>query len=328
MGRVLVTGVTGQDGPYLAQHLVSQGHSVWGMVCGQQRPEEDQVLRLVPGLRLVRGDVTDLASLYHVIRQVRPEAVYNLAALSFVGTSWEQPAVTARVTGLGCLNVLDAIRHVNPEIRFVQASSSEMFGDVPEVGVMQDEDTPFAPQSPYAIAKVFAHHVTVNYRQSYGMHASTAIMFNHESPRRGTEFVTRKVSKAVAEIRAGLRDGLVLGNLAPCRDWGWAPEYMKALPLMTQRDEPGDWVLATGESHSVERWCEAAFSVVGLDWREYVTSDPRLFRPAEVGYLRGNADKAWRELGWAPAASFGAIVHDMVTADILGLAGRIDDSAA
>lgn len=314
--RALVTGITGQDGPYLAAYLLWAGYEVWGMVEGQQNPKWAEVARLMPELKLVRGDLTDQSSLHHVLRTVQPGLVYNLGALSFVGTSWEQPHVTAQVTALGCLNILDAIRFTDKDIRFVQASSSEMFGDVSNTEVAQDELTAFAPRSPYAFAKVFAHHATVNYRESYGMHASTAIMFNHESPRRGHEFVTRKVSLAVAAIKAGRQHELLLGRLDPKRDWGWAPEYMNALPLMTARDEPGDWVIATGETHSVAEWCEAAFAVAGLDWEDYTVSDERYFRPAEVCYLRGDAGKAKRDLGWEAEVPFHDIVRRMVSADI------------
>lgn len=317
--RVLITGVTGQDGPYLARQLVSEGHQVWGMVRGQMNERWAQATALVPGLHLVRGDLTDLASLLTVLRDVRPGAVYNLAALSFVGTSWTQPHVTAQVTGLGCLNLLDAIRLTDPDIRFVQASSSEMYGDVTS-GLAQNELSQFAPRSPYAFAKVLAHHATVNYRESYGMHASAAIMFNHESPRRGREFVTRKVSHGVAEIAAGVQHELLLGRLEPMRDWGWAPEYMAALPLIAARDEPGDYVLATGVTHSVAEWCEASFAVAGLDWQRYVVSDERFYRPAEVGCLRGDALKAKRELGWEAQDGFAVIVERMVRADMEGMA--------
>lgn len=314
--RVLITGITGQDGPYLAQQLAADGHSVWGMVRGQMSPKWAEATAMVPGLQLIRGDLTDLASLLAVLREVRPDVVYNLAALSFVGTSWTQPHVTAQVTGIGCLNLLNAVRFTNQDIRFVQASSSEMFGDVADTTVMQDELTPFTPRSPYAFAKVFAHQATVNYRESYDMHASTVIMFNHESPRRGEEFVTRKVSRAVARIKAGRQAELRLGRLLPVRDWGWAPEYMEALPLVTARVEPGDWVLATGDCHSVQDWCDVAFKVAELDWEQYVVSDPRLYRPAEVGYLRGDAGKARQELGWEAKVSFPDIVTRMVEADV------------
>lgn len=313
--RVLITGVTGQDGPYLAAQLGNEGHAVFGMVRGQNSPKWDEVTKMAPGMKLLRGDLLDQSSLQSALLEARPDAVYNLGALSFVGTSWLQPAVTAQITGMGCLNLLNAIRFVNPEIRFVQASSSEMFGDQPD-GPPQTEDTAFAPRSPYAFAKVFAHHATVNYRESYGMHASTAVMFNHESPRRGQEFVTRKITRAVARIKAGCQDELLLGRLDPQRDWGWAPEYMRALPLMAAHREPGDYVLATGTCYSVQEWCEAAFKVAGLDWTRYVKSDKRLYRPAEVTYLRGDPGKAKRELGWEPVTGFGEIVKSMVLADL------------
>ena len=291
------------------------------MARGQQRPEWARVQALCPGLRLARGDLADQSSLQAALQSCHPDVVCNLGALSFVGTSWLQPAVTADITGLGVLRLLDAIRFACPGARFVQASSSEMFGQA-EHGVPQDEGTPFAPRSPYAIAKVFAHHVTVNYRESYGLHASTAIMMNHESPRRGEEFVTRKVTRAVAAIAAGRQDELVLGRLDPRRDWGWAPEYMEALPLIAARDEPGDYVLATGVTHSVADWCEAAFAVAGFDWQDYTRSDPALYRPAEVEYLRGDAGKAKRELGWEARVPFGDIVRRMTEHDLMLEAGR------
>ncbi len=312
--RVLITGCTGQDGPYLAQQLNDAGHDVYGMVRGQESPKWAEVTAMVPGISLVRGDLLDQSSLQAVLQEARPEVVYNLAALSFVGTSWRQPEVTAQVTGLGALRLLDAIRLHDRSVRFVQASSSEMFGNAGTR--MQDELTPFAPRSPYAFAKVFAHHATVNYRESYGMHVSTAVMFNHESPRRGGEFVTRKVSRAVARIAHGKQDELLLGRLEPMRDWGWAPEFMAALPLMAAREEPGDWVLATGKVHSVRELCDAAFGVIDLDWERYVKSDERLYRPAEVGYLCGDAAKAKRELGWEARKSFKYLVRKMVLSDM------------
>lgn len=314
--RVLITGITGQDGPYLAAQLGAAGHSVWGLVRGQMSPKWADACEQVGGLRLIRGDLLDQSSLQAALIESRPDVVYNLAALSFVGTSWTQPLVTAEVTGLGTLRLLDAIRFVNPQIRFVQASSSEMFGDVADKTTRQNEDTPFSPRSPYAFAKVFAHQATVNYRESYDMHASTAIMFNHESPRRGCEFVTRKVTRSVARINAGKQDELLLGRLEPQRDWGWAPDYMRALPLISDKVFPGDYVLATGQSHSVRDWCEAAFNVAGLDWHQYVKSDKRFFRPAEVGWLCGDAAKARHELGWQPTTGFRDIVRQMVTADL------------
>jgi len=319
--RAFITGICGQDGPYLARHLLGAGHEVWGMARGQQRPEWARVQALCPGLRLARGDLADQSSLQAALAACRPDVVYNLAALSFVGTSWLQPAVVADITGLGALRLLDAIRFTCPAARFVQASSSEMYGQaVP--GIPQDEETPFAPRSPYAIAKVLAHHVTVNYRESHGLHASTAIMFNHESPRRGEEFVTRKVTRAVAAIAAGRQEELVLGRLDPRRDWGWAPEYAEALPLIAARDEPGDYVLATGITRSVAEWCEAAFAVAGLDWQDYTRSDPALYRPAEVEYLRGDAGKAKRELGWEARVPFGEIARRMTEHDLMLEAGR------
>ena len=319
--RAFITGICGQDGPYLAQALLDAGHEVWGMVRGQQKPEQSRVQALCPGLRLARGDLADQSSLQSALQAARPDVVYNLAALSFVGTSWLQPAVTADITGLGCLRLLDAIRFACPAARFVQASSSEMYGQA-VLDVPQDESTPFAPRSPYAIAKVLAHHVTVNYRQSYGLHASTAIMFNHESSRRGEEFVTRKVTRAVAAIAAGRQRELVLGRLDPRRDWGWAPEYMAALPLIAARDEPGDYVLATGITRSVADWCAAAFAVAGLDWRAWTRSDEALYRPAEVEYLRGDAGRAKRELGWEARVPFGDIVRQMTEHDMNLEAGR------
>jgi GDPmannose 4,6-dehydratase len=313
--RVLITGATGQDGPYLVRQLVDVGHSVWGMVRGQMSPKWAELQKFAPGVRLIRGDLLDQSSLQSALVEVRPDVVYNLAALSFVGTSWVQPMVTAEVTGLGTLRMLDAIRFVNPEIRFVQASSSEMFGEADREG-MQDELTPYHPRSPYAFAKVFAHQATVNYRESYGMHASAAVMFNHESPRRGHEFVTRKITRAVASIVAGRQSELVLGRLDPQRDWGWAPDFMRALPLISAHDEPGDYVLATGQSHSVQDWCEAAFAVADLNWSDYVKSDKRFYRPAEVGYLCGDASKAKSELGWKPQVLFNELVCRMVIADM------------
>lgn len=313
--RVLVTGVTGQDGPYLASQLTAAGHVVYGMVRGQMSPKWEEACKMAPGLRLVRGDLTDQSSLQSALIESRPEVVYNLAALSFVGTSWTQPVITTEVTGVGVIRLLDAIRFVNPEIRFVQASSSEMFGEA-DRECKQDELTGYYPRSPYAFAKVLAHQATVNYRESYGMHASAAVMFNHESPRRGREFVTRKITRAVAQIKAGRQKELLLGRLEPQRDWGWAPDYMRALPLIAAMDKPGDYVLATGESHHVGEWCEAAFEVAGLDWRQYVKSDERFFRPAEVGWLCGDAGKAKREMGWEPELSFSEIVRQMVMADL------------
>ena len=315
--RALITGITGQDGSYLAEQLAAAGWEVAGLVHGQEEPKWGWVQDLVPGLRLIPGDLLDMGSLLRALAESRPDVVFNLGALTFVGTSWAQPLVTAEVTGLGCLRMLEAVRLHDPQVRFVQASSSEMFGNAPfgPLGL----DAPLRPYSPYAAAKVFAHHATVNYRESYGMHASAAIMFNHESPRRGTEFVTRKVSKAVAAIAAGRQDHVTLGRLYPCRDWGWAPDYMQGLQMMAGRDEPSDFVLATGESHSVAEWCEAAFAVAGLNWRDHVRTDQALMRPAEVEFLQGDASRAREVLGWKPSVLFRDIArlmteHDMAQA--------------
>ena len=313
--RALITGITGQDGPYLAQHLAASGWEVHGMVRGQPSAKWDEAKRLVPGLSLVSGDLLDQSSLNLVLRETAPSVVFNLAALSFVPASFRQPALTAGVTGLGCLRLLEAIREVDPGIALVQASSSEMYGNVPDSP--QHETTRFCPASPYATAKVFAHDTVVNYRESYGLRASNAIMFNHESPRRGTEFVTRKISRAVARIKAGRQDELVLGRLDTRRDWGWAPDYMRALRLIAEAPDPGDYVIATGESRTVLEFAEAAFAVADLDCYEYLRSDPALFRPAEVTALEGDASKAASVLGWKPSVPFARIVNAMVVADLI-----------
>ena len=315
--RALITGVTGQDGSYLSEQLDAAGWIVYGLLHGKEEPQWDWLQQQIPQLRLLRGDLLDQGSLQNALLKSEADVVFNLGALTFVGTSWAQPVVTAEVTGLGCLLMLEAIRYARPAARFVQASSSEMFGR--SETFPQNEDTVFAPCSPYAAAKVFAHHVTVNYRHSYGMHASTAISFNHESPRRGTEFVTRKVSRAVAAIKAGRQHEVVLGQLDPCRDWGWAPDYMRALPLIAARDEPDDFVLATGEAHSVADWCEVAFDAAGLNWKEHVRSDAGLYRPDEVMYLQGDASKAKRVLGWEPTVRFAEIAQLMVNHDLVQL---------
>ncbi|MDG4784352.1 GDP-mannose 4,6-dehydratase [Micromonospora sp. WMMD1102] len=312
--RALITGVTGQDGSYLAEQLAADGHEVYGLIRGQRNPRRAWIEGLVPGIRLVDGDLLDQSSLQHVLAAVRPEVVYNLGALTYVGMSWQQPAVMTEVTGLGVLRLLEAIRVVDPAIRLVHASSSEMFGAVREMP--QNELTPFNPRSPYGVAKVFAHHTVVNYRESYGLHASTAMMFNHESPRRGPEFVTRKVSLAAAAIATGRQFRLSLGNLDARRDWGWAPDYMRALPLMAARPEPGDWVLATGETRSVRELVETAFAVAGLAWRRYVRVDPALYRPADVEVLCGDASKAAAELNWKPTVGFAELVARLVDHDL------------
>jgi GDPmannose 4,6-dehydratase len=314
--RALITGVTGQDGSYLAEQLAAGGHQVHGLVRGQPSAKWAWVRALVPSLRLVHGDLLDQSSLQAALAQVRPDVVFNLGALTFVGMSWRQPAVMSEVTGLGALRLLEAVRATCPAARVVHASTSEMFG---QALPPQHENTPLAPRSPYGVAKAFAHHTAVNCRESYGLHVSTAIMFNHESPRRGEEFVTRKVSLAVAAIAAGRQETLTLGRLDPRRDWGWAPDYMTALPLIAARDEPGDFVLATGETHSVAQLCEAAFAVAGLDWRDYVRTDPALHRPAEVEILRGDASRARDVLGWVPSLRFAGITERLVEHDMAAL---------
>jgi GDPmannose 4,6-dehydratase len=312
--KALITGVSGQDGYYLAGQLLEQQVDVWGLVRGRPGPARTQLRADLPGLRLVEGDLLDQSSLQTVLHDLRPQVVYNLGAITFVGSSWAQPALMSEVTGLGVLRLLEAIRHVDPTVRLVHASSSEMFGDVRDTP--QNERTPMSPRSPYGVAKAFAHHTIVNYRESYGIHASAAIMFNHESPRRGAEFVTRRVTKAAAEASRNRSLRLALGNLDARRDWGWAPEFMTALPLIAGRDEPGDYCLATGESHSVAELCEEAFNVVGLDWRDHVVSTPERFRPADVELLCGDASKALRVLGWEAQVRFKDIVRRMVEADL------------
>ena len=311
--RALVTGVTGQDGSYLAEHLVDQGHEVWGLLHGQRNPRRAFIERICPTVRLVEGDLLDQSSLHYALVESKPDVVFNLGALTYVGMSWQQPTLMTQVTGLGCLRMLEAIRAYGPTIRFVQASTSEMFGQAP---APQNESTPFHPRSPYGVAKLFAHHTTVNYRESYGMHASTAIMFNHESPRRGEEFVTRKVTSTAARIAAGRPERLRLGNVDSYRDWGWAPDYMTALPLIADGDEPDDFVLATGAAHSVRELVEAAFEAVGLVYELHLDIDPALFRPADVDLLCGDASKAKRLLGWSSTVDFGAMVRLLVEHDL------------
>lgn len=310
--RALITGITGQDGSYLAEQLAADGHTVYGLIRGQRNPKRAWIEGLVPSLRLVDGDLLDQSSLQRALVIAEPDVVFNLGALTFVGMSWDQPTLMTEVTGLGVLRMLEAIRAVNPAIRFLQASSSEMFGQVREMP--QRETTPFWPRSPYGVAKLFAHHVTVNYRESYGLHASTAIMFNHESPRRGEEFVTRKVTRAATRIAAGLQSKLALGNLEARRDWGWAEDYMRALPLIAEQ-EPGDFVLATGETHSVRELVETAFDEVGLDYRAHITRDEAMLRPADVPVLLGDASKARDVLGWEANVKFSQIVSRLIAAD-------------
>lgn len=322
MPTALITGVTGQDGSYLAEFLLQRGYRVVGMVRRTSTLNFHRIAHIQDRLELVPGDLSDQVSLIHILEEYQPDEVYNLAAQSFVQTSWNQPVFTGDVTALGVTRVLDAIRIVNPRIRMYQASSSEMFGKVVEVP--QRETTPFYPRSPYGVAKVYGHWITVNYRESYNLHATSGILFNHESPRRGLEFVTRKISHQAARIKLGLADELRLGNLDARRDWGFAGDYVRAMWLMLQREMPDDYVIATGETHSVEEFLDVAFQHLDLDWREFVVQDERFMRPAEVDLLVGDASKAGRELGWEPAISFAELVRMMVDADLMLLqAGEI-----
>jgi GDPmannose 4,6-dehydratase len=312
--RALITGITGQDGSYLAELLLEEGYEVIGMVRRSSTLNFERIAHIQDRVSLVAGDLLDEISLIGILREHRPAEVYNLAAQSFVQTSWTQPVLTGETTALGVTRVLDAIRIADPEIRFYQASSSEMFGKVQEVP--QNEGTPFYPRSPYGVAKVYGHWITVNYRESYGLHASSGMLFNHESPRRGLEFVTRKVSHGVARIAAGMDDKLFLGNLDAQRDWGFAGDYVRAMWLMLQRDQPDDFVVSTGETHSVRELCEIAFAHVGLDWHEHVVVDDKFLRPAEVDLLVGDATKAKTVLKWEKTVSFAELVAMMVDADV------------
>jgi GDPmannose 4,6-dehydratase len=319
MPRALITGVTGQDGQHLAEFLHGKGYQVCGLVKGQNNPKAQVVQEEFPFLELVPGDLADLPSLIKAVEVAGPDEVYNLAAISFVALSFNQAELTANLTGLGVLRMLEAVRMVggstgNP-IRFYQASSSEMFGKVRETP--QSETTPFYPRSPYGCAKVFGHDITVNYRESYGLFACSGILFNHEGPRRGLEFVTRKITNAVARIKLGLQDELVLGTLDTRRDWGYAGDYVRAMWAMLQQDEPDDYVIATGEAHTVQEFVERAFGEVGIDnWADYVRQDPKFMRPAEVDLLIGDATKARTRLGWAPEVDFPGLVKMMVAHDL------------
>jgi len=319
MPTAFVTGITGQDGQHLAEFLHSQGYHVFGMVKGQNNPRVEALQQELPFVELVPGDLADLPSLVAAMQMAQPDEVYNLGAISFVALSFSQAELTANITGLGVLRMLEAVRMVggseNNPIRFYQASSSEMFGQVRETP--QTELTPFHPRSPYGCAKVFGHDIVVNYRESYGMHASSGILFNHEGPRRGLEFVTRKVTNAVARIKLGLQDEVVLGNLDSKRDWGYAGDYVKGMWLMLQQDTPDDYVLATGETHSIEELVQRAFGEVGIEnWADYVRQDPKFLRPAEVDLLIGDASKARTQLGWEPEVDFPALVKMMVAHDL------------
>lgn len=314
MKKALITGVTGQDGSYLAEFLLEQGYDVVGMIRRSSTLNFERIKHIQDRLTLVQGDLMDEVSMIGILREHRPMEVYNLAAQSFVMTSWSQPVLTGEVTALGVTRILDAIRIVDPEIRFYQASSSEMFGKVREVP--QSEDTPFYPRSPYGVAKVYGHWITVNYRESYDLFACSGILFNHESERRGLEFVTRKVTHGAAQIKLGLAKELRMGNLESQRDWGYAKDYVKAMWLMLQQEKPNDYVVATGTTHSVRHFCELAFQHVGLDYRDYVVQDERYMRPAEVDLLVGDPSKAFTELGWKPETSFEDLVAMMVEADL------------
>lgn len=314
MKTALITGITGQDGSHLAELLLDKGYRVVGMVRRSSVATSERIRHLLERIEIVQGDLLDPGSLIRVLGDTRPDEVYNLGAMSFVPTSWAQPVLTSEFTALGVTRLLEAIRMVDPTARFYQASSSEMFGKVQEVP--QNEQTSFWPRSPYGVAKVYGHWITVNYRESYGIHASSGILFNHEGPRRGREFVTRKISDGVARIKLGMEKELRLGNLDARRDWGYAGDYVRAMWMMLQQDNPDDYVIATGESHSVREFCEIAFDHVGLDYRDHVRTDPALLRPAEVDTLLGDPSKARRELGWEPSVDFPGLVRMMVDADI------------
>ena len=320
MKRALITGITGQDGSYLAEFLLEKGYHVSGLVRRSSTVNFERIAHIQHRVELLPGDLLDQNSLFYALKEAQPDEVYNLAAQSFVQTSWNQPVLTGDVTALGVTRMLEALRVFNPETRFYQASSSEMYGKVQ--AVPQAEDTPFYPRSPYGVAKVYGHWATVNYRESYGMFAVSGILFNHESPRRGLEFVTRKVTDGVARIKLGLQHELRLGNLEAQRDWGFAGDYVRAMWLMLQQDTPDDYVVATGETHSVQKLVETAFGAVDLDWRDYVVQDPRFMRPAEVDLLVGDPARARAELGWTPEVGFSELVGMMVDADLARLRGR------
>jgi GDPmannose 4,6-dehydratase len=312
--KALITGITGQDGSYLAEFLLKQGYEVYGMVRRTSTVRYERIQHIQNQLHIIQGDMGDLSSLITAIKSIEPDEVYNLAAQSFVPTSWNQPVFTGDITGLGVTRILDAIRSVNPEIRFYQASSSEMFGKVQEVP--QRETTPFYPRSPYGVAKVYGHWITINYRESYDMYACSGILFNHESPRRGMEFVTRKVTYHAAKIKLGLANEIRIGNTDAKRDWGFAGDYVRAMWLMLQQDTPDDYVVSTGETHSVERLLDVAFSCVDLDWKNHAVQDPRFMRPAEVDLLVGDPSKAGSKLGWEPEVTFEQLITMMVESDL------------
>ncbi|HEX7134657.1 MAG TPA: GDP-mannose 4,6-dehydratase [Iamia sp.] len=320
--RALITGITGQDGSHLAELLLSKGYEVIGMVRRSSTVNFERIAHIQDQITFVPGDLLDEVSMISILQEHRPEEVFNLAAQSFVQTSFGQPVLTGEITGLGVTRLLDAVRIADPSIRFYQASSSEMFGKVVEVP--QSEETPFYPRSPYGVAKLYGHWITVNYRESYDLHASSGILFNHEGPRRGLEFVTRKISHTAAKIKLGMTDELRLGNLDAQRDWGFAGDYVEAMWLMLQQDSPDDYVVSTGETHPVREFCELAFGHLDLDWEQYVKVDERFYRPAEVDLLIGTPEKAKRVLGWEPKTSFPELVTMMVDADMALLSGKLD----
>jgi GDPmannose 4,6-dehydratase len=320
MKTALITGITGQDGSYLAEFLLEKGYKVYGMVRRSSTVNYERISHIQDQVTLIQGDLLDQNSLIEALKTSEPDEVYNLGAQSFVPTSWNQPVLTGEFTALGVTRILEAIRTVNPKIRFYQASSSEMFGKIQETP--QNEKTRFYPRSPYGVAKVYSHWITVNYRESYEMFCCSGILFNHESPRRGLEFVSRKVTNAVARIKLGLQKKLVMGNLDARRDWGYAGDYVEAMWLMLQQDEPDDYVVATGISHSVKDLIQIAFNHLRLDWEEYIESDSKLFRPAEVDFLLGDASKAKSKLGWEPKVSFEDLLKMMVDEDIKSLSSK------
>jgi GDPmannose 4,6-dehydratase len=324
--RALITGITGQDGSYLAEWLLKHDYEVFGLTRRLSTSNYWRIEHILDQVTLLPGDLLDQLSLIRAIEKTRPDELYNLAAMSFVPASWDQPMLTGEFNAQGVTRVLEAIRQVDTTIRLYQASSSEMYGKVREVP--QSEATPFYPRSPYGVSKVYGHYITVNYRESYDLFAVSGILFNHESPRRGLEFVTRKVTDGVARIKLGLSDSLSLGNLSACRDWGFAGDYVRAMWLMLQQPTPDDYVIATGDAHSVENLVEIAFARAGLDWKKHVKLDPKLIRPAEVDHLIGDASKAKRVLGWDPSVSFGRLVAMMVDSDIATLSGSPKAAAA
>jgi GDPmannose 4,6-dehydratase len=325
----LITGITGQDGSYLAEHLLSQGYTVYGLIRGQNNPKRQVVESILPDVEIELGDLLDQASLMSVVQKVQPDEIYNLAAISFVPLSWNQPELTGEITGLGVLRMLEAIRIVTAAspsrtasgggIKFYQASSSEMFGMVTETP--QNENTGFRPRSPYGVAKVYGHYITVNYRESYGIFACSGILFNHESPRRGPEFVTRKITQGAVRIKLGKQKELLLGNLESERDWGFAGDYTRAMHMMLQHPEADDYVIGSGECHKISEFAELAFRRLDLDWRDYVRSDPKFIRPAEVEHLCADATKAHQKLGWQPTVDFKGLVEMMVESDLKAESG-------